>query len=61
MWESTKLSMDVEVVNLDHGSDGLNYGHTFSQWVLSQSSDSLPIHLRISESRAAALDQVRNK
>ncbi len=61
MWESTKLSMDVEIVNLDKGYGGFDYGKEISQFVISQSSDELPVNFHLSASRDNALNQIRNK
>lgn len=61
MWETTKPSLDVEVVNTDIGSEGQNYGNLVVQMIDNQLSEDSPIHFRISPDRESAMDQLRNK
>jgi len=61
MWESTKPSLDIELVNLDQGFEGMEYGETIVQIIRDTPSDSLPIKFKISDDKSAALEKIMNK
>jgi len=61
MWESTKPSLDIELVNLDEGFEGIDYGNIVTQMIMDKSPDSMPIKFHLSEHRSKALEQIRNK
>jgi len=61
MWETTKPSLDIELVNLDKGFEGMNHGQTITRLIQDMPPDSIPIKFRISDNQSVALNKIRNK
>ena len=61
MWESTKPSIDVEIVNLDQGFGGMDLGREICNLVGTQPDGSQPVKFHAATSLDNALSQIRNK
>ena len=61
MWETSKLSLTIAVVNEDQAAAGGDFANPFLEWTTGNLPDSLPLHFIQAESRAKALNLLEKK
>jgi len=61
MWESTELTLHIELVNEDQGDNGIQYSEQFNLFAAASTSDSLALYFHKSKNRASAVDRLKNK
>jgi len=61
MWESTKLNLDVVVINADIGFQGEQLGDQFAEYLMNMDQGTFPTRYRPVQDRAAGEIAIKNK